>query len=405
MPDTLHIFLSVLRGGARLLGDALGDITGRSLAYKPEQVMQPAVLSGMLEAGALVDAAKVLEMHSPVMAVTQQNVPSISSNCVNLILTVEQEGRSTLPDSLFVKVPMASLATRWFFSVINSWELESHFFTHVAPSLPLRTPVTYATRWQGSRFYLIQENLREDPAVELFVNPDMQKGPSLDRVRACLDTFARLHAHYFGRDEGEREALLPQRLHPFLSKDMGTVAKSLNRLALAPCMRKRPGAIPPEIASAYRQTMAHWDDLLAFWFSQPLTLLHGDSHLGNFFVSGDAMGMLDWQAAHWGKGIRDVQYFLIDSLPADVLAKHERELVAFYCERRANYGAAIDPDETWEQYRSFSFHTLMTIVVSVGFGALNDEQAALMDEILDRAVAAVQRVDYPGWLQNFLADR
>ena len=30
--------------------------------------------------------------------------------------------------------------------------------------------------------------------------------------------------------------------------------------------------------------------------------------------------MLDWQAAHWGKGIRDVEYFLVDSLPAEVLA-------------------------------------------------------------------------------------
>ena len=27
-------------------------------------------------------------------------------------------------------------------------------------------------------------------------------------------------------------------------------------------------------------------------------LLHGDSHLGNFFVSGNEMGMLDWQATH-----------------------------------------------------------------------------------------------------------
>ena len=44
----------------------------------------------------------------------------------------------------------------------------------------------------------------------------------------------------------------------------------------------------------------------------------------------------------------------------------------------------------------------MTIVVSIGFGALNEEQDALMTEILRRAVAAIQRVDYPGWLAEFL---
>ena len=58
-------------------------------------------------------------------------------------------------------------------------------------------------------------------------------------------------------------------------------------------------------------------------------------------------------------------------------------------------------DNTWQQYRSFSYHTLMTIVVSIGFGALNEEQNALMAEILDRAVAAVQRLDYAGWLDEF----
>jgi hypothetical protein len=66
---------------------------------------------------------------------------------------------------------MESLVTRWFFSIINSWRLESHFFRHVARDLPLRTPVTYATHWQGSRFFLVQENLHEDPTVGLFTNP------------------------------------------------------------------------------------------------------------------------------------------------------------------------------------------------------------------------------------------
>ena len=34
------------------------------------------------------------------------------------------------------------------------------------------------------------------------------------------------------------------------------------------------------------------------------------------------MGMLDWQAAHWGRGIRDVVYFLNNALPSEVLARN-----------------------------------------------------------------------------------
>ena len=397
--DTTKIGLVAAREWARLVGDAIGDITGSSLPFKPEDVTKPETLTRLINSGSLEPGREPAH----IQAVQCQDIPSVSSNCHNLVLTLEQEGEPTLPHSLFVKLPMDSLVTRWFFSIINSWRLESHFFRHVARELPLRTPITYATGWQGTRFFLIQENLHEDPTVELFTNPDMMTGPSLELVRRCLDTFARLHACHYDLSSIEREAILPLDYHPFLSPTMGLVSRTLNRLALKPCMKKRPGEIPADVARAYQSTVKNWDTLLNYWFCGPLSLLHGDSHLGNFFVPGDEMGMLDWQATHWGKGIRDVQYFLIDSLPADTLAANERDLVEYYVQRRGHYGTAIDVEETWQEYRSFTFHTLMTIIVSIGFGALNEEQDALMAEILRRSVAAVQRVDYAGWLQDFLA--
>jgi hypothetical protein len=389
------------REGGRLAGDALGDLTGASMPFRAQDVATPQALSRLINAGTLQpDRTPVV-----ISSVQHQPIPSVSSNCHNLVLSIEQEGEPTLPRSLFVKLPMESRVTRWFFSIINVWRLESYFFRHVARQLPLRTPITYATRCQGTRFYLVQENLHEDPGVELFTNPDMMAGPSLALVYRCLDTFARLHACHFGLSLQEREKILPMRYHLFLSPATGLVSRMLNRHALNPCMQKQPGAIPLAVAQDYQLTINNWDALLAYWFSGPLSLLHGDSHLGNFFVCGDEMGMLDWQAPHWGKGIRDVQYFLIDSLPIDVLAAHERELVAYYVERRGHYGAALDMGQAWQEYRSFTFHTLMTIIVAIGFGALNAEQDVLMGEILRRSVAAVQRVEYGGWLRNFLASR
>ena len=399
--DTAKMGLVAAREWNRLVGDALGDAVGCSMPYKAQEVSRPKTLSRLINKYALQAGAGPAR----ISAVRRQDIPSVSSNCQNLVLTLEQEGEAILPDSLFVKLPMESVVTRWFFSIINSWRLESHFFRHVARDLPLRTPITYATHWQGSRFFLMQENLHEDPTVELFTNPDMMSGPSLDLVHRCLDTFARLHACHYDLSASEREAILPLDYHPFLSPTMGVVSRTLNKLALKPCMKKRPGVIPAAVVAAYQSSVQHWDELLDYWFGGPLSLLHGDSHLGNFFVSGDEMGMLDWQATHWGKGIRDVQYFLIDSLPADVLAVHERDLVEYYVQRRGRYGTAIDGEETWQEYRSFTFHTLMTIVVSIGFGALNEEQDALMAEILQRSVAAVQRVDYAEWLEEFLSGR
>ncbi|HEY6132012.1 MAG TPA: phosphotransferase, partial [Halioglobus sp.] len=339
----------VAREGGRLVGDALGDLTGTSVPFKAQDVVHPEILSRLINTGTLQPGSKPVT----ISAVRRQAIPSVSSNCHNLVLSIEQAGEPTLPTSLFVKLPLESRATRWFFSIINAWRVESHFFRHVARELPLRTPVTFATRCQGTRFYLVQENLHDDPRVELFTNPDMLAGPSLAQARRCLDTLARLHASHYGLGAPERERILPLAFHPFLSPSMGMVSRRLNRHALKPCMKKCPGVIPADVVRSYQLSVNNWDALLEYWFSGPLSLLHGDSHLGNFFACGDEMGMLDWQATHWGKGIRDVQYFLIDSLPSATLAAHEQELVDYYVQRRAHYGAAIDAAAAWQDYRSF----------------------------------------------------
>jgi hypothetical protein len=389
---------AAVRGGGQLLVDACQDLTGSSLPYRARDVVEPAVLASLINEGSLQPQSQPVRINR----VQRQNVPSVSSNCENLVLTIEQAGEPTLPRSLFVKLPMESLSMRWFFSIIKSWQLESYFFRSVARDLPLRTPVTYATRSRGTRFYLVQENLHEDPSVELFTSFAMLKGPSLEQARMCLDAFARLHSVHFGLPPQERDRILPLRYHLFLSPAMRPVSYALNRFALDPCMKKHPGVIPLQLAEAYRLTIKHWDTLLAHWYSGPLSLLHGDSHLGNVFVTGDEIGMLDWQAVHWGKGIRDVHYFMTDSLPAATLAAHERELVDYYVQRRAYHGAPIAFEQTWEDYRSLSFQTLMTIIVAVGYGALNPEQDALMLEVLKRNVASSQRLDYCGWLHSFL---
>ena len=139
--------------------------------------------------------------------------------------------------------------------------------------------------------------------------------------------------------------------------------------------------------------------MLEWWCREPLTLVPGDSHLGNFFVDGPTMGMLDFQAAHWSKGIREVQYFLIDSVAVEILAECEEDLVRYYFAQLTADGGELSFATAWEQCRAYSFQTLMTIVVSLGLGPLT-EKDALMEEILRGSVAAVERVNFAGWLKE-----
>ena len=393
---TLKVLALALSRLALMAKDSCLDLFGNDLDYRPAKFLQAQRLEDFLNRYTLLDLQQPVRLDQ----VTLLDIESISSNCKNVVVEIDAGTDSELPTTLFIKLPAPSLLTRWFISVIGVWELEVYFFHHVAARVPIRTPVTYAATARGSRFALVQENLYADPTVQLFTNLDMAKGPSLELVRRCLDTFAKLHASHHGLSERQRDAILPMSRHLFLTEPMKSVSHSLNAQALQPCIKKLPGVIPDELIAAYKKSIQNWDLLLGQWFSGPLMLIHGDSHLGNFFVDGDNMGMLDWQAVHWGKGVRDVQYFLIDSLPLDILQEHEQDLLQYYVNRLAAYGVELAVEEAWQQYRGFTFHTLMTIVVSIGFGAMSKQQNQLMAEILKRAVAAQQRADYPAWLDE-----
>jgi hypothetical protein len=249
---------------------------------------------------------------------------------------------------------------------------------------------------------LVLEDLNAADDLQLFTNPDMIAGASLERARQCLSTFAWLHASFHGLDSDDRAAILSPELHPFCSANARALSPVLSRAAIGPCHRKAPDLFPKDMVELYRRAMSHYDALIDYWYREPLTLIHGDSHLGNFFVTGDRMGMLDWQAVQWAKGIRDVQYFLINSLQEDVLAANERALIDHYVAELARHGVTLDRNEAWAQYRAYSFQTLMTSVVSLGLGTMTDMDEVLA-VILQRSVAAIRRTKFADWLDEDVA--
>ncbi len=163
----------------------------------------------------------------------------------------------------------------------------------------------------------------------------------------------------------------------------------------------RPDLFTADHASICRQATKKWDALIDTWYSEPLTLIHGDSHLANCFEypghEGPRMGMIDFQGMHWCQGIRDVQYFLINSLEPDLLAAHESELIDFYIDELSQRGIGLDPEDARRQYRAFSFQTLMVAVTSVGLGALTERDDTVRT-VLRRSVAAIERLAFGDWL-------
>jgi len=390
----IRLFRRLLTDSNQLTIDAVAEPFGRALPLTPDSVAKPKMLNRLLQEHG-IGAARGAE----VSAVELLDIKSISSNCNNSVVRVEQ-GRNdstTLPSTLFVKLPSTQLWTRLFCNLLGIWSNECHFYRHAASRVPIRVPQAYVVADQGSRFVLVLEDLNADGDLQLFTNPDMIEGASVARATLCLSAFASLHAAFLGLSAEERAGILPPELHPFNSPNARVLSPVLSRLAIGPCHRKAPELFPKDMVELYQQAMTKYDALLAYWYREPLTLIHGDSHLGNFFVTGDRMGMLDWQAVQWAKGIRDVQYFLINSLREDVLAAHERELIEYYVAELERHGVTLPYEEAWEQYRAYSFQTLMTSVVSLGTASMTDMDEVLQT-ILSRSVAAVRRVGFADWL-------
>jgi len=390
----------VAAAAGRIGSDRIGASFGRGLPATPEAIARPGVLDEILRAGAP-------EAREPLPRVTGVRLPGVefeSSNCRNFLVELEFESepaRRGLPATAYVKLPCRSLATRVFANALGFWALECTFCRTLAHRVPIRVPRVYAVAQRGSRFALVLEDLHAVPGLRLFVNRDMAAGTTPERAARALETLAQLHAGFWECSAAQREALLPLALHPFLSPRRRAIGRALLAAAIGPCRSRAPDVFSPQIAALCRRALGRWERLIANWYAGPLTLVHGDSHLGNLFEigapEGAQMGMLDFQAVHWSKGMRDVQYLLINSLAPDVLARHESSLIDHYVAELASRGIALDPERARADYRAFSFQTLLTAAVSYAGGLI--EREAVVKTVLERSAAAVERLRFAEWLE------
>lgn len=402
----------------QLAKDAFDERTGKALPITQEQIARPEVINDLLARYAPTSGRTL----PPVRAVRLPGVNFESSNCINFLIEVDFDldadldaglgseikadsdaaaSPSALPKTIYVKIPCEERTTRSFAHTLGFWSLETAFCERAAHAVPIRVPRVYAAAQQGARFVLLLENLHEIPAAKLFINRDMAAGTTPERAERVLTSFAELHAHFWDWPAEKRDALLPPEFNTYLAPRSREMTRALNASALKPALRNAPDLLSPRLGETYRLAIQKWDALLDYWYSGPLTLVHGDSHLGNCFEyptdAGTRVGMIDFQAAHWSKGIRDVQYFLINSMDPKLLAEHEARLIGFYCNALAERGVTLTLEDALEQYRAFSFQTLVVGVVPLGLGNLT-ERSETVRAITERSTAAIERLGFREWL-------
>ncbi len=289
-----------------------------------------------------------------------------------------------LPPRLFIKT---ALTRRMLVADPHMYVTEFRFYDEIRPALDCETPAVYgwALDEVTSRFAVVIEDL----ALRSATFPSALSGLTAADVAPLITTLAGLHAAYWGRSDLDRR---------FGWLETSTRGKTATwwrdeAKAVAEAELEQPykaAAIEPS-GRSLDQVFAAFAALQGVNDVAPLTVLHGDTHIGNcYLLPGGAGGLLDWQLMRVANWANDVAYMLMTALDIEERRKGEQDLLRLYCDELRSRG--VDPpswDEAWNLYRKQMVWGIAAWLVTPT--AMYDEPR--LDALIRRCVVAAEDLD------------
>jgi hypothetical protein len=290
-----------------------------------------------------------------------------------------------LPDSLFLKLPPRNYLQHVLMNVFRLGTKEVLAYGAFGDDPPVRTPRCYLAVEDTlrRRNVLLLEDLSATAEFRTVVD-----AVTVAEAEAVVDALAGLHARFWNTDRFDGDLWeLAQR-----SPAEIRLGDLIRRKFIGTITGHTAGIIPDDQKRDCRIFFERSADIDAFWASQPRTLIHGDTHLGNLFFEEGRPGFLDWQVAMAWPGIRDIAYFVTASLEADEARRIERELVRRYVTRLGDHGVDTDGDHMWTLYRAAITEPWLAFVCTAEAG--ERMQSFEISRVgVERAVAAVEAHD------------
>jgi aminoglycoside phosphotransferase (APT) family kinase protein len=246
----------------------------------------------------------------------------------------------------------------------------------------------YAAHDDERRYIMVLEDLDASGArVPSQDDPDLALG--------VIENLASLHAAFHGSGRfgaGGDLAWIERR-----TRGYGSAAAMVQHAA-----GQLGDAMPPAFHRLFEVYVPHADEIAGLLAAGVRTLVHGDAHNGNMFVLNGGPGFYDWAMLGCAPGMRDVAYFLGNSVSTEVRRRHERDLVDRYCDRLAAGGVSLTRSDAWEQYRLQIITSWVAAVVTAGFGsALQPLEVGL--RATERANASIEDLEVADLLEAKLS--
>jgi hypothetical protein len=340
--------------GARMVGERLRPPELRSRADVPRNGTE-------LNEEWLTD---VLCHEYPGARVTSFSTPGGSvgtSTRTALRVTYNAAGQAAgLPTVLFTKTT-AQFSQRLVLGAADVLHGETKFFQKFRPAVAMEAPDGY---WGGVdesswRSMIVMEDVAVTKGAK-FIRPTtpLTRG----QVEDILLNMAAYHGAWWGAPE--------LKILKSPTDHLNNVSQFIDferRCAVG--MERAKGVIPVRLhGHADRLWKGTRESLQIATEVLSPTLLHGDSHVGQTYITGDGrMGLADWQATMQGGWAYDYAYFVGSACEPDDRRKWERELLELYLGGldRAG-GKAPSFDEAWLRYRQCLFYPYSAWAFTIG---------------------------------------
>lgn len=250
--------------------------------------------------------------------------------------------------------------------------IESAFYAQVRPELTIEAPTARYSAFDPvtSRQLLIVDDVSHTRGARF--DTILTRQVHREQAEGVIDVLAALHSQFWNAPLRGRFGHWILDSYEWMAR-LNTTINAPRRILVG--FERSREVIP---AKLYRQSKAVPAALmrsLRINIAGPQTLLHGDVHPGNWYVTGDdRMGLYDWQCVVRGGGVRDVAYALCTHLTVENRRAWERDLVARYYQRLAEAGCGVPSTaDQFLAYRQQMLHAVFMWLVTIGRYSLQPE--------------------------------
>ncbi len=307
---------------------------------------------------------------------------------------VRLTARAGVPDTLFVKLQPFTQDQRELIRQVGLGVAEARVYANIGSELPVRIPRVWHSAYDSADATFVM--VLEDLGASGCRFPTTDDDDILHVASSTVEELAKLHAAYGERDLSWLPTPEGMRRKP---DDPKLVARRTMFIKLA--VEQFGAEMPPVFTRLAELYTDRFFDVVGLFGQGEHTLIHGDSHIGNLFVDNGRTGFFDWAVASRGPGMRDVAYFMCNSVPTAVRRAEEDDLLTLYRNTLEAHGTTLDGATARDQYRLFSVYSWIAATSTAAMGS-KWQPIEIARPAMVRATEAVEDLDAVGLLKERL---